>query len=157
MKIIVEGADGVGKTTIVNYLAEKFNLTPRHITSKDLNTFLWYYNLLEDNEDIIFDRHFIGEMIYPYLFNRKPNLTNEQFNVLLNKAFNENYYIFIITADHDVIKKRLLQRGNEPEEVIKTFEYANIAFQAIAKRNYITTFESNDEKVFEDIMRYFDA
>jgi thymidylate kinase len=157
MKIIVEGADGVGKTTIVNYLAEKFNLTKRHITSQDLNTFLFYYNLLEDNDNVIFDRHFIGEMIYPYLFNRKGNLTNEQFDILLNKALTEDTYIFIITADNDIIKQRLLERGDEPEEVIKTFEYANIAFKAISRRHYIPMFESNNEKVFEDIMRYFDV
>jgi thymidylate kinase len=157
MKIIIEGADGVGKTTIVNYLAKKFNLKQRHITSQDLNTFMFYYNLLDENEDVIFDRHFLGEMIYPYLFNRKPNLNNEQFELLLHKAQDEGCYIFVITANDDVIKQRLLERGNEPEEVMKTFEYANVAFKAIARRHFIPIFESNDEKVLDEIMRYFDV
>lgn len=154
MRIIVEGADGVGKSTVVAYLAQMFNLNIIHIGSTDPNTYEWYNELLNKN-DVIFDRHFLGEMIYPYLFDRKCNLTNQQFELLYNKAMDLGYYFLVITADEKTIKERLLERGNEPEEVIKTFEYANAAFKAIARRYYIPIFESNDKKIFDNLDEFF--
>ena len=154
MRIIVEGADGVGKTTIVNYLAWLFDLEVIHIGSSDPNTYEWYSGLLE-KDNVIFDRHFIGEMIYPYLFNRKGNLNNNKFELLYNKAIDLGYYFLVITADEDTIKQRLLDRGNEPNEVVKTFTYANAAFKAIARRHHIPIFESNDNKIFSDLDDFF--
>lgn len=62
MLILVEGADGSGKTTLVNQLGEYFptmriNRNNNHI--KEL-----YDNLTCMNEDIVLDRSFITDVVY---------------------------------------------------------------------------------------------
>lgn len=71
--IIVEGADGTGKTTLCKKIAEKLNIQylkiPRHKGDKEVNGFKFYMEqaeLLPDN--CVVDRFHIGEMVYPRLY-----------------------------------------------------------------------------------------
>lgn len=73
MKIILEGCDCTGKTTLAKQLCEKYNLYYSHVTSKDPNDFEFYFNTMK-TDNIIWDRHLLGEMIYPTVYNRKGNL-----------------------------------------------------------------------------------
>lgn len=42
MKIILEGADGTGKTTLAKILAERYGLDICHCTQDDPNDFIFY-------------------------------------------------------------------------------------------------------------------
>jgi len=74
--IIVEGADGSGKTTICKFLAEKLDMNylkiHRHKEDNEKNGFKFYMELAEsvDNNSII-DRFHIGECVYPELYKNK--------------------------------------------------------------------------------------
>ena len=62
MLILVEGADGSGKTTLVNQLVEYFptlriNMGHDHIPD-------FYDNLIDMQEDIVLDRSFITDVVY---------------------------------------------------------------------------------------------
>ena len=150
MRIIIEGADGTGKSTVSNYLKEKYNLEYIHVNGNDPNTFEWYMDLLEKN-NVIFDRHFIGEMIYPYIFDRKCNLSQEQFDILLKKTKELNYNIIIMTEKDNVILKRLHDRLNEDESVIKTLKIVNKIFRVIARRIGAKLYYSNTMDVLSQI------
>lgn len=127
MRIIIEGADLTGKSTLAKRLAKDFDLSYVHVIRKDLHTKDFYMNLL-DKYDVIFDRHFIGESIYPILFKRPPKFGEDGFNEILNKARELNYVIIVTYATHEQLIDRIKQRPNEPNDVIETIEKANEMF-----------------------------
>lgn len=95
MRIIIEGADGVGKSTIAKKIAEKFNLSLVHFTNKDPRDLDFYYQSLRKN-NVVYDRNFLSEMIYPKIFNRPEKLKEYEFQYLLEKAKELDIKIIII-------------------------------------------------------------
>lgn len=114
MKIIIEGCDGVGKTTLVNLLANRYGLDICHCTQHDPADFEFYKQTAR-KENIIWDRHTIGELIYPRVFDRKQQISPEDARIILSYAKENGGKIFILTAPLQEIKKRLLAR-NVPED-----------------------------------------
>ena len=62
MLILVEGADGSGKTTLVNQLSEYFPTMRINRGNNHLKEL--YDNLTCMNEDIVLDRSFITDVVY---------------------------------------------------------------------------------------------
>lgn len=62
MLILVEGADGSGKTTLVNQLSEYFPTMRINRNNDHIKEF--YDNLTCMNEDIVLDRCFITDVVY---------------------------------------------------------------------------------------------
>lgn len=103
MRIIIEGADGVGKTTIAEKIAEKFNLSLVHFTNKDPRDLNFYYQSLRKN-NVVYDRSFLSEMIYPKIFNRPQKLKKYEFEYLLEKAKELEIKIIILNNDNYGLK-----------------------------------------------------
>jgi thymidylate kinase len=153
MKIIIEGADGTGKTTLCKKLAEKYKLEYRHVTQKDPNTFDFYSKTMENN-NVIYDRHLVGEMIYPNVFKRKANFKQKEFSKLLKIAKKEKVVIIILYASFHTIYKRLTERGNELSLIIDQINHINNEFVRLAHTyniHLINTLETPFEKICEVI------
>lgn len=125
MRIIIEGCDGTGKTTLVDGLAKEFNLGKIHISNKDPNDLDFYYQFLR-KDDVIFDRNLIGEMIYPKIFNRPQKLKEYELDYLIAKAKELDIKIIVLTAAIDTINFRLKQ--DEFSVVRKNLDYINNEF-----------------------------
>lgn len=130
-RILIEGADLTGKSTLARYFAKMYDLSYIHVVRRDPHTVSFYTETL-NKHDVVFDRHFIGEMVYPGLFGRKPNLDKESFELLLFKARELGYLILICYEDDEVLLERLKNRPSEPEDVKKTILQANKKFKEIA-------------------------
>ena len=134
MRIIIEGADGTGKTTLVKKLAKTYGLDSLNINRYDPNNFNFYLETLKKT-NVIFDRHFIGEMIYPEVFNRKENLNEEDFEWLLNYARENGIVIIILHTQEETLTKR--QKPNEYPEVLNNIIEINKRFKEIAEKYFI--------------------
>lgn len=130
MKIILEGCDGTGKTTLAKKLQERYGIDYVHINRQDPTSYEFYSQTL-GKTDIIWDRHFVGEMIYPTVFKRKPNLRMADFENLLAKAKEQNIVILILTAGEEQLIASSKKRP-EYEEVVKNLITINGQFIAIA-------------------------
>lgn len=62
MLILVEGADGSGKTTLVNQLNEYFPTLRINMGNDHIPDF--YDNLIDMQEDVVLDRSFITDVVY---------------------------------------------------------------------------------------------
>jgi len=150
LRIIIEGADLTGKSTIAKKIAKQFNLSYVHVIRKDIHTIPFYYNLL-DKHDIVFDRHFIGEMIYPYLFHRDPEFGQQGFKIILDKADKLGYKIIIAYLTDEQLMSRLKSRGEECQDTIDTLLKANHWFIDIARINNMPLINT-EEMSYEEIL-----
>lgn len=135
MKVIITGCDLTGKTTLIKKLKQYYNsdkLSIMHFSNKDRRDFE-FYNTMLDKENFISDRHFLDELIYSEIFKRTPGLSNEEFLKLINKCKIENIKILILTCETDILKKRLLIRGEEEKEVCENLIKINNYFKNLAK------------------------
>ena len=135
MKIILEGCEGTGKTTLAKKLIERYGLDYVHITNKDPNDYMFYKQTLR-KEDVIYDRHFIGEMIYPKVFSRKGNLDRNRLDKLFAFAEAQGACVLILTADIEEIKKRVAERGKyKPDFILRKLPQINEIFCRIGSEN----------------------
>lgn len=76
IKIILEGVDGSGKTTLANKIKDAFpnkNFKIVHLTRETPNNREYFESLLFSKDNIIFDRFHIGQFIYQTEEQRKNN------------------------------------------------------------------------------------
>lgn len=127
MSIILEGVDAVGKSTVANDIAKKYNYQIVHSGAKEKNDLEYYKDLLLNNNNLILDRAFISEIVFSNLYNRKSKLTFSDIMSLSNIVKeNNDILIIMISSDLSIIKNRLIERGeldylNEYEDQYNEF------------------------------------
>ena len=135
MRVIIEGCDGTGKTTLVKLLAERYRLDICHCTAKDPKDFEFYKQTAR-KENVIWDRHTIGELIYPDVFGRKPEISPEDARIALSYCRENGGKVFVLTADDEIIKKRLSLRDiSEDIRILEKISEINHKFMFYA--NYL--------------------
>ena len=128
MKIIFDGCDGTGKTTLANALAKKYDLDICHCTAKDPADYD-FYRQTSRKENVVWDRHTLGELIYPKVFDRKPQLNPEEARMIIAYARNEGAKFYVLTANPSALKYRILNRGgNEDPKILQQLRWINDEF-----------------------------
>lgn len=149
MRIIIEGCDGTGKTTLAKILADKYNLDICHCTSEDPSDYDFYLNSIRKN-NVVWDRHTIGELIYPDVFSRTQQIGPESCRLILHHAKKLGAKIFVLTSDIELIKKRLMEREGEDPRILEKLESINNKFLFYAREFHIPIIDTN-KMTLEDI------
>lgn len=151
MKIIVDGCDFTGKTTLINQLLQHYNsskLSYLHFSYRDRRDYN-FYNTMLDKVDFIADRHFLDELIYPKVFNRLPGFTDFEFAELMEKCKDQDIKIIILTCSNEELLKRSKTRHGEEPEVLRNLIDINEKFIKLANmcdlHLFDTTINSLDE------------
>ena len=158
MKVIIEGCDLTGKTTLINKLKNYYNddrLSYLHFSYKD-RTDYEFYNTILDKENFIADRHFLDEIIYSEIFNRKCGLTAEEYLNLIMKCKKNNIKILILTSDNKTLLNRLLNRGEDEKEVRDNLFKINDYFKKLSKEFYFPLIDTTKVS-FEEIINYIEG
>jgi thymidylate kinase len=143
MRIILEGCDGSGKSTLSEFLASKYACDIIHMTRWSDKSFDTYVKKISLNDNIIFDRCFISEYVYSKIFNRKTEITDEKIELLLDLSTYLNYNIYILTCNNDQLIKRLKERNNETDIIINNIIKINDEYLNFARKYNIQTVEEN--------------
>lgn len=131
MRIILEGCDGTGKSTLARLLADKYKLDLCHCTQSDPGDFEFYKQTAR-KDNVVWDRHTIGELIYPDVFGRKQKLSPEDARLVIYLARRAGAKILVLTADIDEIRRRLTARGTEDQRVLDKLEWIDERFKWFA-------------------------
>lgn len=142
MKIILEGADGTGKTTLAKILANRYGLDICHCTQDDPGDYDFYRHTLR-KENTVWDRHTLGELIYPHIFDRKQKIGSEDARLLMHYAKEEDVKAFVLTCENNTIRKRLLERGGEHQRIWENVEYINQQFLFYAKEFHVPIIDTS--------------
>lgn len=162
MNIILEGPDAVGKTTLAEKLKNKYNMNIIHSTSKTRNDLNYHIDLLDYQNNTVFDRFHIGELVYPEIYNRSSCLSLDDFN-LINKRIIDNQDVLVVfyTSDLSILKDRLIKRGelnylDEIEQQNKLFSfYASVLSQYDYKYFYIM--DISEENSYDMLDNWIDS
>lgn len=137
MNIILEGPDATGKTTLAEKLRDMTGKEIVHFPSANKEDHL---NALYQG-DTIFDRFHIGEIVYPKIYGREPKLDFDEANEIMRAIVDNNDILIIfITSDLNILRKRLIDRGeysylSEIEEQNKLFTQMAWVFDAWEYQN----------------------
>lgn len=147
MRICVEGPNGIGKSTLIKHLQNKYALTYYHSNNKTENTLEYHQKLVED-DNVICDRYNLGEIIYPIIYGRQTKMKYQEHETLF-KQLNEMNAMFIIFVDSNgqTLNERLTSRGDE-EQVLQNSVIENELF--IAVKDYL-------EKKYKDMVIVVDV
>lgn len=148
MRIIVDGNDGVGKTTLAKRLQKDFNIKSFiHLSYNDPRDFEFYYNILK-KDDVIFDRSFIDEPIYAFVLNREQQLPIDS-ELKLYEALKKLKYKVVICHTKDKLNKE-----NEHKEIIAKETTIDEYFEKVASEHdfiYYDPMTENYELLLEKL------
>lgn len=118
MRVIIEGADGVGKTTLSKQIAENAGIDYIHFDADDPADFDFFKQFIK-KDNIVCDRHVLGELVYPKYYGRKPRIAYEDARIiigLLKQQYNADIRVMIglpsaidISEEDTIIKQHWLE------------------------------------------------
>lgn len=122
MMIVLEGIDGVGKTTLANLLSKTYDAGIIHATRETPNDWDWFNELMDLAKDrnIIMDRSFWGQFVYQDPGERKLNW--RQLHELEHRLEQEDGKLIYVTANTSDILERLKGRAetlSRPLDLLK--------------------------------------
>ena len=119
MLIVLEGADGVGKSTIAKRLARILNARIIHCTKDTPNDLAYFRSILYASEEqhIIADRFCYGQFVYQSEEERK--LTQDELYRLEADMLNRGAKVIYVTASEKTIEARLNKRNEIPMYPVK--------------------------------------
>lgn len=160
--LIIEGIDGVGKTTLVEYLQncgmKKFHFD---YDSKNMDLLSKYMKVLSiDDKEIVLDRSFISEMVYGPVIRKTCKLSLEDYTNLLIAYKNMGAKIIYLKAPKDILLQRRNEDKSDYETIVNHYEELNNQYDKIMEysSNYIdvitiNTYEENIEQVRNHVKR----
>lgn len=113
MLIVLEGADGVGKTTIAKRLARILKAEIIHCTAETPNDGLYFASIIKmsESKNIIADRFMYGQFVYQDEHER--NLSKAGLYSLERGIAEVGGKVIYVTCPPEVAEKRLKKRGEE--------------------------------------------
>lgn len=115
MIIIVEGPDGAGKDLLCSVLRKATKYDIIHLDhdnyerpfNKDL-----YEKLLNDNDNVIFNRFYHSEVVYSRVKNRDCDLGDSDCRALDMLIQEKDCVVLYLTQDYKILRKRMTKRGD---------------------------------------------
>lgn len=129
--IVIEGCDGVGKTTIVNklkaigYKSLHFDFDPTLSIKQKYERIL----TSEYNDPIVLDRSFISEMVYGPINRGGSRLSDDDFKELLSLINKRNGRIIYLHAKPESIFQRIHDRGDKDKNELDLNKIKQICVQ----------------------------
>lgn len=148
MRIALDGVDGVGKTTISEKLANKLGCNIIRLTNGGDRSLRAYFDVLSC-KNVVHDRTFLSEIIYPKYFERNSRLDASVISTLFHLLDLFKVHVFILTASNDAILERVSKRGDEFISDHSKFKSINEDYLRIASEHNFTVIDTTNKTIDE--------
>lgn len=154
--IIVEGIDGVGKSTFVQELS-LYGYKRHHFNfdEKNMNLYLKYSSVLSKSDSkTALDRSFISEMVYGPVIRGGSKLTDFEFIQLLKSYGNNGFKLFYLHATKKCLLERRASDFQDYEMLLKYGDALLLQYEKVIKisRDYLDIIFYNTELLSIDNM-----
>lgn len=156
MRVIIDGCDGVGKTSVCEKLANKLGCNIVRLTHDGDRSLYAYLDLMTCN-NVVHDRSFLSEIIYPRHFDRESRIKKEDSNILYRILRFHDLKMFILTASPKTLQSRVSKRGDEYITDLSKLKDINDDYLRVAKRHGFTVIDTTNksiDKIVEEIGGY---
>lgn len=130
--VVLEGGDGVGKSTLAELLVTQHAFTrvhsPRTPDHQDLTT--RYRDLLARPGQLVLDRSFVSELVYGPLYRDRSRLTWDQARELADLVTTRDGLFLHLVAPADMVQNRLMARDGQAPDLDAIAELAH-AYQRV--------------------------
>lgn len=148
-KLIIEGAKGSGKSTIIREVIDKLNEVPNvfHSTQYNLNEMIDRSRNMKDEGTIIYDRFNLGELVYPIVYERKAQLNLWDIHNSIEKMTDRDMYVILHASKQNTLIDRLRERDglNNVHKMVQVVKSDSI-FHAYG--TYLTAYWNDKRNVF---------
>ena len=156
--VIIEGLDGVGKTTLVDYFVS-IGMKKHHFDYdvKNMDLFIKYLNVLcEETNNIVLDRSFISEMVYGPVLRNYSKLSFEQFIFLLKEYNQNNTSLIYLTAPKEILLSRRINDIADYELIKKHYDSLNSKYDEIMdiSKRYINILQLNSHILSKEDLQH---
>lgn len=146
--VVLEGCDGVGKSTLAERLGMHHGFAVVHSprTPDHLDLASRYRTILAGNGRILFDRCFISELVYGPLHRGRSRINWTQAIDLAESVIERSGVLIHLTAPPAVVHQRLLTRDGEAvglEEVSALVKGYETVFSALADYTHVLTIDTS--------------
>jgi shikimate kinase len=158
MIIILEGPNGVGKTTLAKEICEKLEMTyekDNRIADKNKDGYKRYLKLAKElKSNTVQDRLHLGEVVYPVLKKDKRKPLAKEHQHRIENVLNKRYALLIYcTATMDFIKNVYNTRGETfltIKQVPKEMELFKTAVQRckLPKLNWVPNMSETSKAIW---------
>ena len=134
MKIIIEGPNNVGKSTIIREL-KNFqwfkNYNVEYFGTDTPKIYDFYKDVLNDFDNIICDRYMISELVYSEYYNRQSLISIDDVIKIMNEhsCRNEEVVVIFVDAQYEFIV-------NSYKNKQETFDYKFTRFERLKFKYY---------------------
>lgn len=150
---IIEGLDGVGKTTLVNYFVNQ-GMKKYHFDydMKNMDLITKYMKILEGNpENLVLDRSFISEMVYGPVLRGKSKIDLDGYRKLLIAYKQIGSAIIYLTASKETLLQRRQEDVTDFNTIKQYYESLNEQYNSIMQysSDYIDVYHYDTGKMNE--------
>lgn len=150
--IIVEGVECAGKTTLIQRLRSK--VVPwdckmlAHKPSQQFDRFITEY---VSNNEIIFNRSHISEIVYSKLWNRDEPFSSEERKVL-DEFISRHFLIILCEAETSLLVERYNTRDFEQKAKATEFEHIKELFNLECKDLELIRYNGSNKESLNNIL-----
>ena len=157
MKLIITGHDYSGKSTMLRDLWGTFDNRSAsfiHLSYREPTNYEFYNQTLEFS-NFLMDRCFLDELIYPEVFNREPNLTEEEAEQLMAKCEALQIKILILECSDEEIERRIkLRKEKEEPEVLDNILLIKKRYREIASKFGIPIVDTTNLSGYREVEEF---
>lgn len=152
LRIIVEGPDCSGKSTLVNRLKNILRWDSKSLHHRDGEQFFRYIKEYILAEQIIFDRGHFSEEVYSKLWRGGSPFTKEE-KTILNQICKMNTLIIFACPKLEILEKRYLSRKHFQQISLGELKKARALFIKEMRKQDILISSSENHKEMEQLIR----
>lgn len=111
-KIIIDGLDAAGKSTLARSLRDQFGFEVSHETKDSPNNMKWYKERYQRTK-YVSDRSFLCERAFAPVFGRTPKINDAEYKELLQHLADNKVQVIIALNSPAYAQEILKERGEE--------------------------------------------